>query len=363
MKKLYFSFVLFFVSLFASAQITITQWDVVMPGKQIIRARDTVKEDNPGMINPGPAGANQTWNFSTLGAHMIDTLTATNPNWLPNGSQFSGSNLALISYADGTEFYLNNHTNGLWAIGFYGNPIGMGSMAIKYQDPEQLAKFNDTYGNTFKDTAIAEIEFPFTQLPGVDSIKIKHTAFKDFVTDGWGNITTPAGTYPSLRHRGQVITIDSIFAHPIGPPQWVHLGPPYSPSVDTVWRFEWWGKMTANALGFPILEFDSARGDSIRNIIWLKATIIGDVNEPLVPLSITKVYPNPSAETIYFEIQNTFITAIEFFDLSGRKIDAIEVNAGTASYNASHLGAGIYFYRAVNENGTTFSRGKIEVVR
>lgn len=362
MKKLYFFSVFLSVSLFAFAQITVTQWDVIMPGKQIIRARDTVKENNPGMINPGFGGANQTWNFSTLGAHMLDTLIATNPNWLPNGPQFSGSNLALIS-TDGTEFYLNNHATGLWAIGFYGDPIGMGPMAIKYQNSERLAKFNDTYGNTFKDTAIAEIEFPFNQLPGVDSIKIKHTVFKDVVTDGWGNITTPAGTYPSLRHRGQVITIDSIFAHPIGPPQWVHMGPPYSPTIDTVWRFEWWGKMTANALGFPILEFDSARGDSIRNIIWLKATVIGDVNEPSVSVSIANVYPNPSAEAIYFEIENTSITTIEFFDLSGRKIDAIEVNARTVSYNTSRLSGGIYFYRAINQNGTTLSKGKIEVIR
>lgn len=363
MKKIYLSSALLGASLFASAQITVSQWDVVMPGKQIIQARDTLKENNPGAINPGPAGANQTWNFSTLGAHVIDTLTATNPNWLANGPQFPGSNLALVNFSDGSEFYLDNKATGMWAIGFYGDPIGVGTMTVKYDDSEQLAKFNDTYGTTFQDTALAEIEFAFSQLPGVDSIKVKHMVFKDFLTDGWGNITTPAGTYPSLRHRGRVISVDSIFAHPIGPPQWVHIGAPYSPTVDTVWHFTWWGNKTANTLGFPILEFDSARADSIRNITWLQATIIGGVNDAAAALSIRNVYPNPSADVINFEITNADVSAIEFFNLAGKKIDAISVNGKTASYNASHLTSGIYFYRAVDAGGNTLSKGKIEVVR
>jgi hypothetical protein len=62
----------------AQSAITLNTTDLAYIGKVVKQASDTM----PGSsIVPGPAGTNQTWNFSALMQHSVDTLTFTNPNW------------------------------------------------------------------------------------------------------------------------------------------------------------------------------------------------------------------------------------------------------------------------------------------
>ena len=98
MKKIIFTFHFFSAGIMISnAQIWIGPWDVPVAGKVLQRANDTMKTKTPGSINPGSAGANQTWNFSTLLSNTVDTLTFTNPAWTANGSSFPNSNLAVMN--------------------------------------------------------------------------------------------------------------------------------------------------------------------------------------------------------------------------------------------------------------------------
>lgn len=362
MKKLLLSsFFLSAIGFSTSAQISVGQWDVALPGNVLLQAHDTLKPMTPGSINPGSAGANQVWSFSTLGAHVVDTLTTTNPNWLPNGSTFPNANLAIMNSSDGSEIYLNNNASGLYIEGFYGDPFGIGAMAISYDSVEQLAKFTDTFNTTFQNTAYAEFEFSFTQIPGVDSLQVRHYVNKNIATDGWGTITTPLGSNIScLRHSGLVVTIDSIFAHPIGPPGWIHLGAPYSPNVDSSWHFSWWG----SGKGFAILEFDSTAGDTIRNINFLKAMPSpGGIQEAAVAGTMS-VYPNPAVDIITFEFKSNEINSVDVFDLFGNKIAALPVNkTNKIVFNAQQLSAGTYLYRSADANGKMMGKGLFEVIK
>ena len=211
MKKLLLISGFSFSVLATFAQISIYPGDVASPGKVIFKAEDTTTILTIGAINPGPACANKTWNFSMLKADVKDTLTFTNPNWLPHGVDFPNSNLAFITASDSSQTYLENKASGLFADGTYGNTFGQGIMTLKFNPTEQFLKFTDTYNVSFQNKSGIVTELPFTQFPGVDSVRVRHVAEKDVLTDAWGSITTPIGTFPSLRHREKIISTDSIF--------------------------------------------------------------------------------------------------------------------------------------------------------
>ena len=343
----------------AFSQITVTNGDVAGVGKQLIVAHDTII---PNSYNPGPSGANKTWNFSTLAAHTIDTLTFTNPAWLTNGSKFPNANLAIMNSTDGSEIYLNNLAAGLFIEGIYGNPTGTGAMAIKFNPTEQLASFVDTFNNSFQNNSKLQFSFPFTitQFPTVDSARIKRTTKKDVKTDGYGSLITPLGTYNSLRHRGKVVHIDSVFLHNSSPLGWFPAPVPYDVNIDSLWHFSWW----ANGTGYSLLEFDSTHADTIRNIQWLKVLpVTGGVHETSSINGLT-VFPNPTEKELYFEIKNTEITSIEIFDLSGNRIYFMPAKqSNIITYHAEGLSSGTYFYRSIDVHGNTLNQGKFDVVK
>ena len=257
-----------------------------------------------------------------------------------------------VSGISSTNF-LNNGATGLFMEGIYAD-IGTGSKLEIHLSPSyQLLKFPDTYNTSFSTTSTADFTFFFGQ-GGIDSIRAKQILAQNIKTDGWGNLTTPLGTFPSLRHSGKTFTQDSIWVHTAG--QWFL----YQVTNDSIWHFEWW----ANNKGYALLAMDSTTADSVRNISWLKTVpVIGGVHENFSASGIT-IYPNPTANEINFEINNTEISAIEIFDMSGRIITAMPANKNNhIVYNAEALASGSYFYRTVDASGNTLNRGKFDKVK
>jgi len=339
-KSLY---VFFFTTVCAAnmnAQITITQNDVATVGKVILRTHDTEKDTMPGSINPGPAGANQTWNFSTLITGNVDTLLFTNPAWLPNGSNFPNANLAIINSSDSSETYLENNSTGLYIDGVYGDLSGQGMMALTFNPTDVIDKFSDTYNSTFQNTAVLKKDIPLSILPGLDSGRIKHIVYRDSRTDGYGNVTTPLGTFPSLRHREMVIVTDTIWIHNIAPPGWFI----YTSTIDTVWHFSWW----ANNIGFSLLEFDSTKADTIKNITWLKTMPTNNAVNELSNSDELIVYPNPSAdgEITVYGLQSP--ADIEIYNSLGKKVYHSELETVNPKLNISDLANGFYFLKIGN---------------
>ena len=89
MKKTLLSFIMIAgVGLYSThAQITINSNHVISAGSVVENAQDTTPS-----VSIGPAGANQTWNFSSLGQDYIDTLNFKNPAPLPGSSSFPNAN-------------------------------------------------------------------------------------------------------------------------------------------------------------------------------------------------------------------------------------------------------------------------------
>lgn len=333
-----------FAVFISNAQITLNSYDVIGFGKVMHQATDTLTPLTIGAINPGPAGANQTWNFSTLQAGLVDTLTSTNPVWLPNGSNFPGSNLALMINSNAV-YYLKNTGTGLFIVGADGDFTGGGPTSVLFNPNEELTSFPNTYNTAFQNTSGFALSDSFTLFPGADSIRITSSKYKDVKTDGWGSLTTPLGTYNTLRQRGLVITADTIWLHTIFPNQWNNV----NTNVDTAYHFAWW----ASGIGFPLLEMDSLKGDTIANVTWLKSLpVVGAVPENAMLKGIN-AYPNPSSGKFDVSVpEKVNILKTEIYSALGEKVMNASVSANNSGgVDLSSLPNGIYYLRITTKEG------------
>ena len=329
----------------SNAQITITSADVVTIGKVIYQCTDSVKSTVKAGLDPGPSGANKIWNFSSLLSNAIDTLTITNPNWLPHGSSFPTSNLAA-QFTNGMEYYLKNSSSGLYAVGAYANFTGQGNSTIQISPNEELTSFPNTYNSSFQNTSGTEFKASFTQFPGYDSLHYKEVKNTNSLTDGWGSITTPMATKNCIRQRAKVNTIDSSWVRSSITHQWTLV----NSSKDSSWHFSWW----ANGVGLALLECDSTAGDTIRSINWLKtAPVIGGVHE-YSALSGVSTYPNPSSGNINISVPAAVkeYTA-EIYTALGEKVSTSSFAGNKESVvDLNTLPNGIYFLRITSKEGT-----------
>jgi len=74
-----------------------------------------------------------------------------------------------------------------------------------------------------------------------------------------------------------------------------------------------------------------------------------------------KAYPNPFKEYLSFEMTENEPLTIHLFDMLGRNIETVHLNASASFYqmNTAQLAAGVYFYAVYNDNGGLVSNGKV----
>lgn len=183
----------------ASAQITLTASDLGSIGDQVEQAFDTLP---PAAIVPGPAGTNQVWNFNNLAQHYVQTMTFSNPNWNANNQDFPGANLAIVD-ANGGVAYINNSGTSATALGFAGDPAGIGNtISVKNNPAEILMNWPAAYGSNFMQNFRSTAKFYYGQDPGtgftVDSVRLTSNVTKYDTLDAWGSLTTPLATYNAL---------------------------------------------------------------------------------------------------------------------------------------------------------------------
>ena len=131
--------------------------------------------------------------------------------------------------------------------------------------------------NTSHVFCLRTIPFLFGALgpyPGLDSVRMVHTSWVTSIFDAYGNVTTPAGTYASVRQLYKDQTKDSVFVYcsdlagcvlPAGlgtlPYEWSLLsslitGLLFSvdnPDTGTTYTYKWW----ANGEGVPVAEVET----------------------------------------------------------------------------------------------------------
>lgn len=229
------------------AQITINVGDFVGTGTTLTHIYD----ETPGDLSVGPAGASQTWDLSMMPVDSIEMVDFVPPANTLSGSFFPTSNLAAEA-AEDTSFYRVLFDR-VEIVGLTGDFLGVNqNLRGVYNDNQQVMVFPSTFNTSFTDTALLDSTLldDFSPLQATtDSGRIKRLVITTSVIDGWGTVTTPAGTYNCLRQYVFVTTIDSVWLRFLGQTNYTE----FLQNETFTHHYRWW----ASGEDFPVAELET----------------------------------------------------------------------------------------------------------
>ena len=325
------------------AQITVTDTDIIDVGDVIYQATDSI----PGtMITPGNAGANQTWDFSSLNISELDTMIIISPVGTPFEAFHPTANICI---EDEDEYiYINKSSSGVNLVGFDDIPY-----------PQLILPLPLNYGmslsigpTTAMDTAMANMFLPDSlaifitmgQAQEVDSIGVQVEIQTDFDVDAYGNVTIPLGTYDALRLKANQITTTNFFAYCTDTlfgtgSGWYPMPSQIFPSeVEIIISYQWW---TNNpTLKFALVEMTVDSSGNVEEVLFLTnpgATFIQE--QPLLDVT---VYPIPSTDFLTIELLDDQNASLKLIDALGKVVLEESFNY-TTQLDMSVFAKGIYY--------------------
>jgi hypothetical protein len=270
---------------------------------------------------PGPGGASQTWNFGAVTPTAIGSTTMVAPSSISGSSVFVGATLA--SNDGGGIGFTAVNSNTFQLVGVRPTP----TLNIIYSNREDLMRFPFTMSNTYSDNFAAT----FTT-----SGAFYRTGASTVTADGYGTLTTPAGTYTNvLRVRLQQVYKDST---------WV--GFPYEIYYNND-QYLWFTPGTHNAL-LTVSTLSTSVGPPSQFLIYLQSISTG-VSETAPLAHAFSLYPNPTADRVNFKLHNTNGAEAKAIIYNSAGIEAKQIvlsdNINGLSLDVSDLPDGIYFVR------------------
>lgn len=266
---------------------------------------------------PGPGGAAQTWNFSAITPTATSSTTMVAPASIPGSGIYAGATLASNDGA-GIGFTAVNG-NSLQLVGVRPNP----TVNIVYSNREDLMRFPFTMSNSYSDNFAATFTTSGT---------FYRTGASTVTADGYGTLTTPAGTYTNvLRLHLQQVYKDST---------WV--GFPYQIYYNND-QYMWVTPGTHNAL-LTISTLSTSVGPPSQFLIYLQGTSTG-ISETVPLASAFSLYPNPASHNLHINFNNIKNDDLEIliYNVCGTEIKRF--NAPESTFDISTLPDGIYFAR------------------
>ena len=346
-----------FISTALTAQITISSADTPNAGDSVKVSVNT----SVGSSDPTLTGANYTWDYSSL--------TPTNQQYEKFDSpQNFTSPFSFLFNANNTSYGQNNYE-------FKTIPLPGANITAAYdffkESSSQLKQVGSGYTvNSIPIPFIYSSEdiiynFPIDYL-NTDSCDYKfglpipsmgyygETGHRVNVVDGWGEITTPFGTFQALRLKSTIKAIDTIYSTSLG------FGTIVSRPLS--YEFKW----LAAGMTIPVLKINAsvvAGNLTVTNVRYIDSTRtgvpqVGIAENTLNNLSVT-VYPNPCVNQINlkYNLVTTTPIKISITDIIGKIVSQI---ANETQISGSHqksisiadlkLTTGIYFLNLQTNN-------------
>jgi len=359
MKTNLCTIVLALFSLNSFSQITVTDTDIIDVGDVIYQATDSI----PGtMITPGNAGANQTWDFSSLQVMQIDTLEFISPSGTPFASVHPTANLCI---EDEEFIYIHKSSNGVSIVGIDALPITMALLPLPLD-----YGVSQSIGPTIAiDTAMANMFLPDSlalfitmgQAQEIDSLGVQVEIQTDFDVDAYGSVIIPLGTYDALRLKSNQITTTNFFAYctdtlfGVGS-GWYPMPSQIFPSeVEIITSYQWW--TNDPTVKFALVEMTVDSSGNVEESVFLTnpgATFIQD--QPLLDVT---VYPIPSTDFLTIELLDNQNASLKLIDALGKVVLEESFNY-TTQLDMSVFAKGIYYLSLKTEEQSVIKKIVIE---
>lgn len=335
MKKLIFIPIIF-LFFTGKSQVTITDVNILNPGDSLFMGIDTLPNNSSILL--GGTGQ-QTWDFSSLEEHRVDSVFLLHPDETPYYDVFPNSNETAFVKNDSMWVYLTKSANGLYTNGQILDIDDDGNKDTVIFEPQQLFIATPfTYNNIAYDTSRAEVK--------VSNLKLIVTVFMQDTADAYGNITIPLGTFESIRVHRTSVEIDSVFLHAGN--DWVFA------SEDTVIRHEysWWTNDSSAKFRLCDFKYNPQNNSIYDEISYLKENRFSGIKNIKTGTFAIKVFPNPSGGMFTFKNNTGVINKIEIIDISGKTIKTFTGNKAIVTVDLNKNSAGIYFAKITAGNKT-----------
>lgn len=315
------------------AQITVERSDLGdLTATTLILANDTV---NLSVISPGNPGPNQTWNLSMMANHYQDTMAFIPPAGTPCAADFPQATFA-ISMGDGFGYGYDDNTK-VEIQGYCGNagPFSA-NITVKIVPPERVMIFPLTFG-TIWDEQNRQVLTVANPNPPPDSVRIVSTTQRNYHVDGWGVVTTPAGSFNALRIKGIRDQIDSVFVKMFG--LWAFFQREESHQIEYSW-------IPKGGLWVASVVVDNTSGQVIQAqyVVNPTASLKETSENDLV------FFPNPVHEGIATLVRRDDMPAVlTLLDVNGRMVKTEPVNSATYLVDFGDLAPGIYTARLTDK--------------
>lgn len=213
MKAFYSSISLFLLlTISVHSQVTITSASMPVSGDSILVSQANAMNS----ADPAITGFDVTWDYSTLvplvqrvvrfvGANQTPPLyqIVFNPLVANLASPIEGLDFFDGEVTEAYTFYKNTSAEYVspgFAATIYGIPV-----PFKYNLPERLYKFPLT-SSSLPDSSISDLSFEY---PGFGFVSVHRKRVN--TVDGSGELTTPFGTFNTIRQKSVVYEYDSIY--------------------------------------------------------------------------------------------------------------------------------------------------------
>lgn len=357
MKKQLLTTFLSFMTLALISQITVTENNIAGVGDVIYESIDTMPNN---MFSPGSAGANQTWDFSTVQAHVSDTTTLIDPAGTPYANLYPTATACI--YDDSSYVYIQKSSTGMIMLGenneqmsFTLLPLPLTYGATHIDGP--IIVYDTTMFNDMLDSTIVQM-YTGGSISNIDSIAQVVSMEINYEVDAYGSLSIPSGTYDALRlKQTQVMTmkLDAYYNNAWQPmPNTIAqlMGMPGPVLIDTMGSgYQWWTDQ--NHMKFMAAQMDvdsNGMAESITYNINANTSSVAELGK-----AEFNIYPNPASESILIEL-NESKEGLNFniFAVNGQIVLNGELDA-SRMIDISKLENGQYILELGNEGQYTRS--------
>jgi len=312
-----------FIAVAIQAQVTITATGI----NPVVGENFTLIKG--AYINPGSAGANQTWNLTSLGTSGGVT-NVVSPGSTIIGSNFPNANVAWSNSTTNVSNFFKATSTALENHGKFEN-----NWIMPYSNAEDIMHYPFTHLDSFADTWNNQYQNGSYTYYQRGTTKVK--------ADGYGTLIIGSGTYNNvMRIRFQQSFVDSTY----------QIG---LPLVTTNTRDEY--KWYMNGIHVPIATtyslFNNLGGPASGS------TYLGGfvgINELQNTISNISIYPNPTTKFLNLNFTTTANKNVEvkIMNALGALVktetrDNFKNGLNTISLNVETLPSGIYFAQILSE--------------
>jgi hypothetical protein len=280
-------------------------------------------------VAPGAAGANVTWNFTSLaqGSNLAYTTAACPGD--PDCGTFPGANQVL---AVGTlaKLYYEKTNAGLEQIG------EKASGTFVYSNPMKYMQFPMTFNQTYNDT--------YASSNGSDTKNGTVTS----TIDGYGTLQTPTGTYTNVL-RQKIVENATVTTG--------------GQSANMVFTHYYWIKADMHHYIMSIVSTEISNAPvpvpATYAVAYTTSTAGGvGIEQPEILAGETELFPNPANRELHIQTRTLPLQQIAIFNLMGQQVlhhSVSEKQQFSITLNNLGLAPGSYFVQ-VNAGGSRVTK-------